>query len=160
MKDLLKISLVLAFALFVSMSVKAQTTSEVGGTITVNVPAHLELMVPTPNVTFVWDEYGATSQQVQNVGVQVKSNVLWKLSVYSLNDNIVHTDQVHVIPIGNITINGVVETGTLRNSYAEARILLSEGNMALSNITFTLAGLGNQFAGVYSCGINYYLQTR
>ena len=152
MKTLLKISCVFAFVLFISMSVKAQNTAQ-SGTITVNVPEKLELILSAQDVTFV-QTYGVTAPAVTST-VQVKANVDWNFKISTNQRALTTTDGLHSINCSNILLSGYV-TGLLTDYPTMDGTL----DLAPATITWTLANLGNQFAGSYTAPVFYTLLKR
>lgn len=155
MKNLLKISCVLAIALFVSMSVKATDPLTSGGNITVNVPAKLELVMnAVTNVAFE-QAYDAVAP-TQTTAVQIKSNVNWMFTVATTATNFTPSHPLLAeidIPVSSVTLSGAV-AGTLGTA---ATHIHGSKNMASANITWTLADLGNIYADLYTAPVTFAL---
>jgi hypothetical protein len=159
MKTLLKISLVFVFALFVSVIVKAQGSQN--GTITVNVPATLTLSVPTPNVDFIWNYFGGVGNKLTGqTPVTIQANVNWKFKISSSAD--ILTSISDVISSGGKTF-GAANLGFNMTNVIAGNLSLAGAESASiygpysGTIDWTLANLGNQFAGTYRVDVNYLL---
>lgn len=151
MKTLLKISCLFAIVLFSVMSVKAADPLKVDGTITVTVPEHLAMVIATPNVGFIYDEFGSTSNLNATTSVVISANVDWKLSVAATSSSF--TDGLKSFGLDKVTLGGVV-TGTLSTTPLTSAVFY--GNQTKS-IDWTLAALTQQYAGTYTAGITYTL---
>lgn len=165
MKNLLKIALVFAIALFVSMSVKAQNASETAtGTITVNVIEKMELLITNANPTFTYDE--VTIDGDQNVlaftnTAQIKANVNWTFSVKAAEANFNGPAQAQVLPVSVVKYSSVLTGGAQRTLTSTSPVGFDgTGNQAVTPISWGLDNLANQFAGSYTVGVSYILAKR
>ena len=164
MKTLLKISCVLVIALFVSMSVNAQTLGNevTTGDITVNVPAFLKLTVTTPTVSFIYDEYGVGSSKTMNTWVDIQANIAWKFGVKA-DAPLYHTgtfSRSANIALSNITYSHTLATAAVVNEVLTTSDNLKDGSMnSQKAITWDLntTTLGNLPAGLYSANLTYKL---
>ncbi len=155
MKNLLKISLVLAIALFVAGGVQAQNTTE--GTITVNVPEYLELIVTSPDVDFIYDEFGATDLLVAKSFVEIKANVEWDFEI-AAGAKLLTDDDGHSIAIGSVSVEHAIGEGLAKTALNTPDLEADgSGNSPVLPVTWTLADLGNQYAGTYTAPISYFL---
>lgn len=158
MKNLLKISCVLAIALFVSMSVKAADPVPQSGSITVNCPAFIDFQLTNPTVALIYDEFGSTDQMFGSTTVEIKSNILWNFKVASLQKAFTSAVGSHSFDVNKITVSGDFFSGNLKT---DAAALTLDGQLRKTGlVTFTLATLENQFAGDYSCALTYTLVSR
>lgn len=162
MKNLLKISCVLAIALFVSMSVNAQllTPQTTPGTLTVDVPAFMSFSVaPIDNFLVKHANDNNYTEDLTNTSaVDIKSNVKWSFSVKADKENLTgRTDNPDFFPIGKFSYSGfdvinikllgydaIVKNGTKNDN---------------GTLTWTLdkTGLENIFADRYTVGLTYTL---
>lgn len=163
MKNLLKISCVLAIALFVSMSVKAQLSPQTitNGSLTVDVPEFMSFSV-APIDHFILkntnDVSTTVSQDLTNQSlVDIKSNVKWSFSLLAVHDNLAATNSGDLIPITAFKYSGFDAS----NRVLEGNdIVVRNGEKNESdNLTWTLdpTDLGSIFAGAYSVALTYTL---
>lgn len=152
----------LAIALFVSMSVNAQTLgNEVTGDITVNVPEFLKLTVATPDVSFTYKEYEAGSVTSMNTWVDIQANILWKFGVKADAPlSISEGDRSMRIALSNITYSHTLATAAVVDEELTISDNLKDGKMnSQKAITWNLntTTLGNLPAGDYEAGLTYTL---
>jgi hypothetical protein len=154
MKTLLKISCVLAIALFVSMSVNGQNLTPTGS-ITVNVPQKLELVVPTTGIDVLFTQnYGETAAN-QSTLVQIKSNVKWVFTVTTSATTFTAATPLlgeTAIPVSNVTMTGLIAA-----TLGEEAKLEGSKDMAATNLVWHLADLHNVFADTYTAPIAFTL---
>jgi hypothetical protein len=152
MKTLLKISLVFVFALFISMSLKAQNPTPVAGTITTNVASYLNFGTLQPDVSLNYNE--ATNQYTSaNTVINVKASVDWALTLIALDAMFNKANTAENFPVGQVAVTGDLK-GTLSSTIP---ISVDGSKTQQKNATFTLSGLGNLYAGDYTARIQYAL---
>ena len=153
MKTLLKISFVLAFALFVSMSVKA-SDPEASGTITTTVVPFLDFDTFIADVNLIWDEFGNTDVPSITTAVKIKGNVDWTLSLLAVDDILTDPSTLKTLPLSNIAVENM--SGT---ALSTTTAITADGvkDIKQHDVTFKLADLGNAYAGSYQAAILYTL---
>jgi hypothetical protein len=163
MKTLLKISCVLAIALFVSMSVNAQTltSQNLAGTITVDVPAFMHFTV-TPIGDFVNPHANSTVAAVNSQSniVEVKSNVKWSVSIIADADVLEGAIDGNndVIPIVNFSFDN---DGAGEYSLSTSATTINGQKDQIINLNWVYTPEDtNYFADEYTVGLTYTLAQR
>jgi hypothetical protein len=148
MKNLLKISCVLAIALFVSMSVKAQEVRSAGGTITVSVPDQLALAVTGEDFTLSYYQNGTSPNVLTNSAMtyDVNANVAWDLNIKGSGN----PDVMSKLKFG---IDGAATIAITTDDFA-AKVSNMDRN---EYISWELENLGNFAAGTYPIEVTYTL---
>ena len=152
MKTLLKISCVLAIALFVSMSVKA-ADPVVTGTISTEVVKFLAFDNFSADVAFTYNELGSVKSTSAITTVKVKTNVDYKLSLAATSDNFATTSG-KTFDLSKVTVKGLGSDAPLSTTAIQVSKTIADKQ---TPVTFELAPLGNQYAGSYTANIQYTL---
>lgn len=160
MKTLLKISCVLAIALFVSMSLNAQTlpSQDLPGRITVDVPAFMTFTVGDiqdfvkPHVL----NAAVTPINTRTNAVAVNSNVKWSVSIKAdaafLEGTHGTTDK---IAVGDFAIE--LPTAEVQLSSLTAAVFTGQKNVTTNLVWNYSPQAINYFADKYSVNITYTL---
>lgn len=151
MKNLLKISCVLAIALFVSMSVKA---ADPAGTITVTCVKTLSIdLTDAGDVALAYDEFGSLDTPSATKPVHIKANVDWTLAISTTSTNFSSVagktfglDKVSYT-LGSILTGNLAATGTTETQFGEFS----------GSIVWNLGALEHQYAGIYTANVTYTL---
>jgi hypothetical protein len=153
MKNLLKISCVLAIALFVSMSVNAQVGDTQDGTITTEVVKYLQFGEFDSDVALIYDEFGTTDKTEAEMIVPINGNVDWKLSLLSTSAKFTTTSGKD-FPLSKVWVKG------MGAALATTAISVDGSKTTQQNLVFVLDNLENQYAGSYTANITFTLAER
>jgi len=151
MKNLLKISCVLAIVLFVSMNVNAVEPVTGGGTITVSVPDQLAITVTGSTFTLEYAQLAPVSANMTATAAYViQANVAWDLKIKA---TLVGEAPATILPFLKYNAGTGAVAVTTSSVTAKSGIM----NQESSNIVWTLENMGNFAAGSYDADITYTL---
>lgn len=158
MKTLLKISCVLAIALFVSMSVNAQTltSQEKTGALTVDVPAFMTFTV-SDIADFVKPHASSDVLAVneQDNTVVISSNVKWAFSIKANANVLSGTNTTETIPLSAFSFSIPASDNAILSTTPVTFTGSKDATMTLS-WQFS-PGTTNYFADEYTVGLTYTL---